>query len=271
MCRLPLADHDGFLSVVARLGGLDASMLVDTGSDAGLLDPRAAHEAGARPDGERVPVTGRSGIAALSVASLPSFGLGRLVLTDVAFPLGTLPAMPMLEPPVAGLLGGDVLSAFEVEFDVKAGELALYLADHLSASCRGLPPWTGPFETVPARRQGNRMLIPVRLDGTPTEALLDSGARSRIVSRALALSLGVPAGQLDGEPGGYTREIAADRTTYHWHRFQTLEVAGRTVRNPVLTVAPIGEGAAMLLGADWFAAHRLWISYATSRVFVAPA
>ena len=61
------------------------------------------------------------------------------------------------------------------------------------------------------------------LDGRAVTALLDTGARSRIVSTAAAQ---VPPGLLAGEPGGLTSGIEGRESVYHWHRFRSLAVGG---------------------------------------------
>jgi len=53
------------------------------------------------------------------------------------------------------------------------------------------------------------------------------------------------------------------------HRFDSLRIAGETFNNWPILVGPLPGGTDMLLGADYLRNHRMWLSYATSRVFVA--
>jgi hypothetical protein len=57
----------------------------------------------------------------------------------------------------------------------------------------------------------------------------------------------------------------------HRHQFKELQVGNETVEKPSLWVEPLHLSpiADMLLGADWLAARRVWISFATSQLFVA--
>jgi predicted aspartyl protease len=265
---IPLADHLGFLSIPVSIGPHPMSMLIDTGSDAGLLSSLMASDneiTTAHP----ASVTGTGGVRhEIPVAIVPDVAIGALLLGRVAFPIGSLPALPRITPPVEGLIGGDLLSHFEVEIDVASGVLRLYAARDLTSLCRDLPPWTGSFDALPLERSGNRMTLHVTLDGHPVTALLDSGARSRIVSRDAALAAGVEARTLDAEPGGLTSGIGGHETIYHWHRFRTLAIGTETEYAPVLTVTALPDGPGLLLGSDWFERHRVWISYATSRLFV---
>ncbi len=269
MADLALRDIDGFLSVEAVLADRPVSLLVDTGSDAGFLSPGAAR--GLRTErAHPAELSGTGGRGRNVPVATASLALGNLRLDGVPFPLGDLPSMPRIVPAVVGLIGGDLLSHFEVEIDVSRGMLRLYEADGLSRLCRDLPPWPGRTDTVPLTRVGNRMLLAAMLDGRNLKALLDSGARSRIVSRSAALASGADPGTLDAEPGGITSGIDGHETLYHWHRFGTLSIGNETVHGQTLTVTTLRDQADMLLGADWFARHRVWISYGTSLLFTQP-
>ena len=268
VAELALRDTDGFLSIVAGVSGGTASMLVDTGSDAGLVSQAAVRALHLPVETARMAsVSGTGGAAGRLPVAFASLALGGLVVRDVALPVGALPALPRIAPPVEGLIGGDLLSGFEVELDVAGGALRLYRASGLASLCRDLPPWSGAYQSVALTRAGNRMLVPAELDGQPVEALLDSGARSRIVSRRAALASGVGAAVLDGEAGGLTSGIDGHEVVYHWHRFRSLRIGGEIAVDPVLTVTPLDGPFAMLLGADWFERHRVWVSYGTDRLF----
>lgn len=272
LARTALRDTDGFLSIVAAIDGEAFSFLLDTGADAGLLAPRvAARLALPHPGWARAHVAGTGGQAAdAPVVTLATLAIGdTLLLRDVPVPVGRLPAWPAIEPPVAGLIGGDVLRQFGVEIDVPGGTLGLFApAAAAGGPARGNPAWSGAFATLPCRALGNRLVVDALLDGRRVSALVDTGARSRIVSVRAAE---VPPGLLAGEPGGLTSGVEGRESVYHWHRFRSLVIGGERAVDPVLTVAPLAEDVDMLLGADWFATHVVWLSYSTGFVFVRPA
>ena len=272
LAATPLRNTEGFLSIVAAVNDEKFSFLLDTGADAGLLAPGiAARLALPHPTWARAHVSGTGGPGRdAPVVTMATLAIGdTLLLRDVPVPVGELPSWPAIEPPVAGLIGGDLLRQFAVEIDVAAGTLRLFAPAAASGGpARCNPPWTGGFATLPCRWLGNRVVVEAELDGRPVTALLDTGARSRIGSIAAAR---VAPEVLGGEPGGLTSGVDGRESVYHWHRFGALTVGGERVAGPVLTVASLAEEVDMLLGADWFATHVVWLSYSTGFVFVAPA
>ena len=278
-CRLqqvasvPLRDDGGFLSIPARIAGQPVRLMIDTGSDAGLITPRAVRDLGlaADPDAHvRLLGTGGTGRSS-AVARVRGLTIGALRLDDVPMPVGDLPAAPRLDPPVAGFLGGDVLSRFDLEIDVRRSTLALYRVGLPSLACAEPPTWNQPFETIALVAHGVRLSLTATLDGHPIGALLDTGARSRVLSRAAARHLGVSPDTLAADPGGITSGVDMREQAYSWHRFRALTIGRDTSRSPVLTVAPLHEPFDMLLGTDWLAQRRVWISYATGQVFLRDA
>ncbi|GBQ27698.1 hypothetical protein AA12717_2752 [Gluconacetobacter sacchari DSM 12717] len=281
IARVPLRDDGGYLSVSASIAGQKArgtySLVVDTGAEGGLISGQVAETLGLAVDsGRRTVLYGTGGAGDLVPNALiadlrldspdgPGLDLGAL-----STPVGDLPGQPMISPPVAGLLGGDVLSRFDLEFDVAGGWLSFWRM-RPDGACRAAPAWHGAYDTVALSRDGHRVALAVQLDGQLLEALVDSGARSRILSSVAAEQAGVPPETLARDPGGETRGVDGRPVLYHWHRFASLRVGNEMEHAPVLTVAPLRDRVDMLLGADWFARHTVWISYAAGRMFMRPA
>ena len=236
VAQVPLRDDGGYLSIVVSIAGHELSALVDTGSDGGLLTPDMVGYLRLRldPDHETI-VHGTGGVAqATPNAMVPDLRVGNVDFGPRSVPVGELPGKPMIQPPVAGLLGGDILSRFDLDVNVPGGTLTLWNIQHASLVCAPPPAWDGPYETLPLTRQDNRFLLTVGLDGRPVTALLDSGARSRIVSPEVAHRAGVSQSRLERDPGGVTASVDGHRDIYHWHRFDSLQVGHELERNVTL-------------------------------------
>ena len=265
VASLKLRDDAGFLSVRASIAGKPVRLMLDTGSNAGLITPNAVQALGLQIDANaKVTLQGTNGPRqSVAVARATRVTLGTLTLGDIPLPIATLPAAPRLAPPVVGFLGGDVLSHFDLDIDIPHHRLELW---RITAGCTP-PAWRSAYERVPLAADGDRLSLTAALDGEAVSALLDTGARSRVVSDATARRLGVDKGRLATEPGGISSGIGLRPQVYHWHRFARFAVGSAVERNPVLTVAPLDSRFDMLLGTDWLAGREVWISYATDRLF----
>lgn len=273
IARVPLHDDQGFLNIPVEINKHAASMIVDTGAEGSLLSPEAAERFQVQLDPSvhtLMQGTGGMGRMVPNVV-VRSLTLGGLETGPVSMPVGDLPGKPVTQPPVEGLVGGDLLSHYDVEFNVAEGWLTFWSVKSGSSACAGPADWHVIYRAVPLESAGRRVIVQVLLDGKPLRALVDSGARSRILSDKAAERLGVSARTLAADPGGLTSGVDGHQQVYHWHRFQTFQIGQEQEKSPVLTVAPIHDSVDMLLGSDWFAAHRVWISYQTGMLYVMPA
>ncbi|NHO57103.1 hypothetical protein GOB86_08525 [Acetobacter lambici] len=271
MARVALRDDLGFLNIPVSLNGHVARMIVDTGSEGSLLSPEAAALFDTQLDRSmHTMVHGTGGVGRIVPnAVVRSFKMGGLEFGPVSIPVDALPAVPRTDPAVEGLVGGDLLSRYDVEFDVAQGTLSFWSAG--TAECSGPQEWRYIYRAVPLQNAGERVIARVDLDGHALQALVDSGARSCIVSTSAAERMGVTQPILAADPGGLTTGVDGHEQTYHWHKFGMMQIGQEQEKSPVLTVAPVQDTVDMLLGADWFAAHRVWISYRTHMLYVMPA
>ncbi|MFT8719023.1 retropepsin-like aspartic protease [Acetobacter sp.] len=275
LMEAPFRNDMGFLSAPVTVAGRTVSFIVDTGSEGSMISPWLARFLKLPQDPHaftHVTGTGGSGGIVPNVI-VPSLRVGDAGFGPVSMPLGFLPSRPNITPPVEGLLGGDVLSHDVLELDVHHGRLAMWESPGgRPASCDREPPvQTGiVWKELPSEERGHRIVLKITLDGHELTALLDSGARSRILSRDAAKAIGVTEEQLAVDPGGTTAGVDGRESVYRWHRFHNLKIGDETEHLPVLTVSPLAEKSVdMLLGSDWVAAHHIWIYYRQGRVFVA--
>jgi hypothetical protein len=109
------------------------------------------------------------------------------------------------------------------------------------------------------------------IDGRNLRALIDSGASSSLILAPGTVRLGLTPDRLAADPEGNGAAVGPKPVPMHWHRFAELRVGPEVTRDPALWVAPgarVVPIVDMLLGADWLAARRVWLSFATKQVFV---
>jgi hypothetical protein len=168
-----------------------------------------------------------------------------------------------------GLLGADVLLAFDLDLDVPGRSLTLYQP----GLCRQTRfPWPGPtVEIDDVRPSGDRLAIPIELDGIEGMAILDSGAQRDIVGVDMAKRLGLsgPNAMAD-DPTILQHGVGPQPDIVHLHRFQRMRVGFEALESPVLPVmeshAGIGDA---VIGAAFFRGRRVWMSYPNRRIYVA--
>lgn len=213
---------------------------------------------------------GIGGIERRSVADAESVVLGGIALRqrdsrrEAILAVATLAAQRVGGRLIDGLLGRDLLDAFDVEIDPAEATLSLWRV----RNCDGrFLPWIGSYDAIPTlRAYGEALVISVEANGVALRALPDTGATQTLLLAPGMVRLGLSAARGESTAsgiGGRSRPIFP-------LLLSTLRVGRETQRDvpalgSALRVQPIVD---MLLGADWFTAHRVWLSYTTRQVFV---
>ncbi len=266
----PLLPAKGVWTVTVAINGHPLRLIVDTGAERTLLPEAVVARLGLPRDARHETRTvGIGGLSITRDARVAQFAIGGTALPVRSVTVASFDLPVVSGTPLDGLLGADVLSAFDVDLDIRDDRLTLYRARECPAAG---PPWSGPYLSVGrVERERDRLLIPIVLDGAAGMATLDSGAQHTAVSAAFAARAGVGAAALGQDRRITAHGASADKLSVPVHRFSLLRIGPATIRDPVLPVLPIpeqlGDG---LAGADFLAGRRIWLSYASLRVFVTP-
>ena len=265
---LPMAAGTSYAVVSARIDGQPVSMLLDTGDE--RLAIRAQMQAVLRLPEDLHHTTIMHGIGGASTAHdliIQRFELGGTELPQSGASVMNLPAVPVVDPPLAGVIGGQILSGYDVEFDFAARRVLLWQRSGCDAAT---PAWQGTYASADLERStGSLMTVPVAINGQHLRALLDTGALTTTVSVEAASRLGLTAAALAAGRTAVTRGADGRDVFTHVARLHSVAIgAARRTDMPVL-VAPVHiPFADLLLGADFFQHHRLWIAYAAQRAFI---
>jgi hypothetical protein len=196
----------------------------------------------------------------------------RLVLGGVHFPVnriavGSFKLQTEHGLRADGLLGADILLAFDMDIDVPDGRLTLYL----SRTCPNVqPPWDEPaIEITGVRARKDRLLLPFELDNVPGMAILDTGAQGNVVGSDMARRMGLDAQTLAQDRPVRQRGVGPSETISHLHQFSLLRIGPVAQENPRITVlgSDFGVGDA-LIGEDFLQGRRVWLSFRNRQVFV---
>jgi hypothetical protein len=269
--------NSGVITVPVEVNGITASFILDTGAQRSVVSEAAVHRLGlARDEWVGTTMRGVGGIDRRPNADPRSLSLGGVPLVrrtlghDTSLTVANLSLLTNAESQfIDGLLGRDFLSLFDLDLDLPAHRLMLYQP----RDCAGrFLQWPGNYAAIPiAVPVEQAIIIPVTLDGRPLRAMLDSGASSSLVAAPGIYKLRLDLAGLSADPSGQIAGLGSRVLTVHLHQFNALQVGNETVEKPSLWVEPLHLTpiADMLLGADWLAARRVWISFATSQLFVA--
>ena len=170
-------------------------------------------------------------------------------------------------PGISGLVGADMLSDYDVEFDLPRARFRLWHAP----GCRAVDlPWIGLRSTMAIQVTGQGQLrVPVLVDGKAVNAMLDSGSGVSLLRTDVAQRLGVTSAEIATDPQILVRGIGTGRVSVRLHRFNTLDVGGDRTVAPEIGVGEIQIGSAdMILGLDYLRSHKVWVSYRTGQIFV---
>jgi predicted aspartyl protease len=267
IAQIPLQLQDRLLVVPAGINGQWVRLIVDSGAERTTISNAVAQRLGL-PHDARYRVQSM-GVGGATIAT--DVTVDRLVLGGVRFPVsriavGTFNLQSARGLNADGLLGADILLAFDMDIDVPGGKLTLYR----SRVCPNpTPPWQEPFiEIAGVRARKDRLLLPFELDGEAGLALLDTGAQGNVLGAAMAHRMGLTDQALAADPpirNTGTGGVVISRL----HRFRQLRIGPVVEQAPTLVVLPsdFGVGDA-LVGEEFLQGRRVWLSFKNRQVFV---
>ena len=264
--------HWNMLFVEVTIDGQKVKLLVDTGAEKTLLTEATVERLHLPRDYTHATRTYGIGDATAAWDALLPHGM---VLGGVRFPVdrvtvGRFSIANAGGDAADGLLGADILLAFDLDLDLPQSQLSLY---HARRQCpNAAPPWPQPYigvAGVATRR--DRLMVPFELDGVPGLAVVDTGAQLSSISEQLAERMGVAADALSADRTVIAHGAAPNEVAVRLHRFRELRIGPAVMDAPALPVVPMTSGMGdALVGADFLKGRRAWLSYSTHRIFVTP-
>ncbi len=271
--ELPVRFEGNLPIVGIEVNGKNASMVLDTGADLTMVNKTAAALLDLKVDwGQRIGAVGAAGLIERHPAFAASAQLDGGLPMSGHFTVGGLPLHG--HESIDGFLGLDVLADFDLDLDLPNDRVVLYQARHCSSHqpALGLRMEELPhLSTVPPGLPPEGLIV-VKLDGFLQTALIDTGADGTALARDRALQMGVT----DAMLGNDRMRVGIDPTGAAFllasHRFGSLQVGSAMFALPLVTVIDLPlphpwRSYEMILGIDYLRAHRLWLSFASSRAY----
>lgn len=273
---------NGTVRVPVWLNGHSLDMEVDTGSATSSLGAERARAFAFTIERARVPMSFINDAAMWTYTKVDQMQLGNSVARDVS--LYIAPPQGML-PDAGGLIGQDIMTGYDVEFDFAAGRFQMFMPDNCS-----VPPvtWThGPYAEVPLTVwPDGHVTLPATLDGAAVDATLDTGSPRSTISLEKARDLF----SWDDDDPRLVRtnsELIASGMAVPIYRFpfRELSFAGVRIDNPAIDVVPqtsnpdidvlpqktIGLRPPLVLGMSVLRRLHLYIGYKAQKLYLTDA
>lgn len=222
---VPVTAYDGLLFVTAHVDGKPVRLVLDTGAQRSLLTEATVRRLGLPADRDHGTRTWGIGGPTTSFDAV----VRRFTLAGVAFTMPRITVgrfrLAALRGGADGMLGADVLTLFGIDLDAAAGRMVLYR----DPACRLVrPPWDGPAVDLPGvQAGGNRLRLPIAVNGTQGMATLDTGAQTTAIGLGLALRAGVTPSALAADR--YTLARGAAPAAVHGPAAAVPLLAGRAL------------------------------------------
>ena len=259
--------------VAGSINGVGAFFIADSGAFYSMLTREGAQSLKLRlqPLPSGLVVSGIGGAADARLASVGDFtlaGFGSRVFHNVQFVV----VGNAFATEAAGLIGQNVLGHADTEYDLANGFIRLF---H-TRDCAGQPLayWSGSaavamVEIGYTSDWSPHLIGTAKLNGIRIRVVFDSGAARSMLSLKTAARAGVKPGDAEVLAGGLSSGIGRQLVETWLARFDSLDIGGEEVKNARLRLADIESpgGADMLLGADFFLSHRIFVAASQHRIY----
>ena len=267
--------------IQGSINGKPIGVLLDTGAAVSIITKAAARsmDIPTRATGEML--NGVGGASRIETARVAVLRIGDGKVENMRVRVAG-------ERPIAGvdfILGSDFFQRVDLEIDYAKGVMRLFSP---SPECKGasLAFWDAGAQQVPMKGEVH-VMVPLKVNGREVDAMVDSGASSSVVSRALASKLGITADSPGSVASHCMAGVGADSVRSWVGMFDTVTIGGETIRDARLRVMDMddmahsrGTAPDVILGTDFLRAHhllisrlqdKLYFSYAGGQVFPATA
>jgi len=250
-----------------KINGTPVRMMADSGAFYSVITPGSATTLGlkleAGPPG--FYVTGVNGNATISIATVKTFTLAGIDLPNAQFMVGGS------ETPGSGVLGQNILGFADVEYDLPHGMIRLMK----SRGCGrvNLAYWAvgRPFSMIdiaPRDARNPHTIGTIILNGVKLRATFDTGAATTVISLAAAARAGIKPDSPGVRPAGMMTGFGRNAIRVWSAPFASFKLDQEEIRNVRIQIGQLDLDTDMLIGSDFFIAHRVYVSNAAHRMFL---
>jgi tetratricopeptide (TPR) repeat protein len=253
----------------AKINGHDVRFVIDSGAFYSVISPGSARELGL--DVSPLPgwmMRGINGEAQMSYTTVKTFTISGADLPHVQF------VVAGSEVGGAGVIGQNILGLFDTEYDLPHGAVRLMRSKGCDKT--GMAYWIGatkrPYSVVelaPYDRQDAQTVGTVMLNGAKIKATFDTGSFDSVLTMAAAARAGITPKSPGVEPGGVIVGFGRKLVRTWIAPFDSFKVGDQEeIRHGRIRFGEMTSDTDMLLGADFFIAHRIYVTNSQRRLYL---
>lgn len=266
--------YNGFVPTAsATINDHVIEMGIDTGAQRSVITPELANRLNLPHDlNHHTQVYGTSGHQ-----TVPNAFVDNLAFAGISYPHISLPTVSLKlanigntaspDEKMEGLIGSDILSHYDLEFDFPAKRLTLYRVSHCESV---IPPWSKPYMTMPMIvTPSHRPTIQIELDGNLATAIFDTGASGERLDPSATSRVGLTNDIIANDPIHAGAGVGGDPYKVPSHKFSRIKIGTETYKDIPMDIVSLGSNEAdSLLGEDYIHSRKFWLSYATQTLYV---
>jgi tetratricopeptide (TPR) repeat protein len=254
--------------VDAQINGKPTHFVLDSGSFFNIMSPATAAEYELKVAPFGMKLRGIGGDTGTGITAVEEFGLMGLNFRHAEF------LVSGSEVGAAGVIGQNLLSRFDVEYDLAKGTVHLFRAEECDKSF--LAYWTSPGQAYSSMdinkvvRGDPHTIGKAYVNGKSIRAMFDTGASVSAISLKAAEHAGVKVDSPGVVPAGLARGFGRGMVKQYIAVFASFKVGdGEEIKNTRLRVLDSElPDADMLIGADFFLSHHILVSNSQRKLYL---
>lgn len=254
--------------LTAQINGKSAKFLLDSGAFYSMMSTATAQEFKLKLSGSNYTVSGVGGQQKTWFTSVKDFSFLGTTFHDVEF----MVSGSEIGSEEAGLIGENLLGHFDVEYDFAKGLVRFYKPQGCERTA--LAYWAAgqgfSLMDIEAIGASNAHVIGVAyVNGRKIRAMFDTGASTSVLSLAAAKTLNIDVNAPGVVPAGYSYGIGRGVAKSYIVPVASFKIGdNEEIKNTRIRVAGIRLlNADMLIGADFFLSHRVFVANTQHRLY----
>lgn len=267
---LPITMNSLRPQIPTKINGQEAKFILDSGAFYSMISSATAAEYKLKlsPGPYGLTVVGVGGSTEVQIATVKDFNLVGVDLKNIEFLVGGS------EVGSAGLLGQNLLEKFDVEYDLANGVIRLFKSEN----CEGanMAYWISPQQAYSMMDIDHtdplhpNTIGKGQLNGQKIRVTFDTGAFTSLLSLRAAERAGLKPDSPGVVDEGYSSGIGRGQVKTYIGTFVSFTIGdSEEIKNAKLRFADTRlTDSDMLLGADFFVSHRIFVANKEHRLFL---